>query len=81
MQPTFWVYEDCLMKANSKIHRAECAFCKGGRGFHDKKTWKMSQWHGFMSYAEATAFMASKGLELDHCRICLREAPKRLAAP
>lgn len=43
----FWIYENWAASNIARIHRAECGYCKNGKGCHKTKHGnKNGMWHG-----------------------------------
>ena len=68
----FYVYENWQAHGHTaKIHKAECSFCKYGKGFHGTDSRKHGQWLGpFVTFADARqAALKTKGT-VSVCKFC-----------
>lgn len=68
---TFWVYANNVHKF-AKVHRGGCAFCKEGRGVHDRGADAVAGgWLGpFESVASARHAAERTGHPVQGCSVC-----------
>lgn len=68
---TFWVYDNRVHRF-SKVHRAGCTFCNGGRGLHDRGAHAVAgTWLGpFTHFAGAMAAARTTGRSVSTCSVC-----------
>lgn len=76
---TYFIYRNWTAEKKAVIHKANCSYCKNGKGLHKKKrgnkngTWSQE----YQTYEEAkrTAEMPYEGhddLEVKNCSVCLK---------
>jgi hypothetical protein len=69
----YYVYENRIID-KAIVHRADCSFCKDGKGIHGRNTTNSSTWHGpFDTAGEALA--NAKSQKRDRTDFCSRCSP------
>jgi len=68
----FYIYADFVVKEQTKIHRAECPYCRHGSGTQPSASDENRQWLPFEQLQDAQTYLASRDLDTErfckHCR-------------
>jgi hypothetical protein len=68
----FYVYADFVAKDQTKIHRAECPYCRHGSGTQPNVSDENRKWVPFEHLWDAQSYLVSQGFDSErfckHCR-------------
>ena len=70
----YWVYENWAVTREGKavVHRADCSYCKNGRGCHPKPCGESNgRWRRFRSLRAAEAAAKATKHPVKRCSFCL----------
>lgn len=66
----YWVYDN-RVHHYSRIHRADCSYCRDGDGIHDDAADVAGEWLGpYDAFGDARAIAARTGRDVSACRSC-----------